>query len=270
MVDPSVADAFTRLVDIMARLRGPGGCPWDREQTPETLRPYLIEEAYEVLDALDGGDAKAIRDELGDLLLQVVFHAQLAAEAGRFTIGDVALAITEKLVRRHPHVFGDAQVHDAREVVRNWSRIKAEERQARGDGQDPFAGVPAALPALLRAQRLGEKASPLGLDWSTPTAVLDKVREEQGELERAIVAGDTVAISQELGDILLTLASLGRHLNVSAEIALHEANARFVTRTRRAEALAADRRTTLAALDPEERDRLWEEAKTAEVRAPVV
>src|SRR5581483_2282501 len=165
MSDARVAETFTRLVEIMARLRGPGGCPWDREQTPETLRPYLLEEAYEVLDALDAGDAAAVRDELGDLLLQVVFHAQLAAEAGRFTVADVAQAIADKLVRRHPHVFGDVRVADADEVMRNWRRIKAEERRTKGEDRDLFAGVPAALPAVLRAQQLGEKAAQVGLDW---------------------------------------------------------------------------------------------------------
>src|SRR5881296_87030 len=162
MADPSVAKAFTRLVDLMARLRAPGGCPWDREQTPETLRPYLLEEVYEVLEAIDHGDAEAIRDELGDLLLQIVFQSQLAAEAGRFTVADVASAIADKLVRRHPHVFGDVQVRDAQEVVRNWRRIKAEERRGKGEDDDVFAGVPAALPALLRAEQLGEKAAQIG------------------------------------------------------------------------------------------------------------
>src|SRR5262245_36504997 len=159
MADPSVAETFTRLVDIMARLRAPGGCPWDREQTPESLRPYLLEEVYEVLDAIDAGDPDGIRDELGDLLLQIVFQSQLAAEAGRFDVADVAQAIAEKLVRRHPHVFADVSVRDADEVMRNWRRIKAEERRAAGKDGDLFVGVPAALPALVRAQQLGEKAA---------------------------------------------------------------------------------------------------------------
>jgi len=265
MADAEVAEAFTRLVDIMARLRGPGGCPWDHEQTPQSLRPYLLEEVYEVLDALDGGDPGAVRDELGDLLLQIVFQAQIAAESGRFTVGDVARAIADKLVRRHPHVFADVTVSGADEVVRNWSRIKAEERRAAGKDEDLFASVPKALPALVRAHQLGEKAAHVGLDWDDAVGVFDKVREEQQELEAALASGDRAAVERELGDLLLTLASLGRHLDVSAEIALRAANERFVARARRAEAGAKARGTPLAAVSAEERDRLWDEAKKAEV-----
>jgi MazG family protein len=261
MADPTVAEAFTRLVDIMARLRGPGGCPWDREQTPETLRPYLLEEAHEVLEAIGSGDPGAVRDELGDLLLQVVFHAQLAAEAGSFTISDVARAIGDKLVRRHPHVFGELQVRDAEEVVRNWTRIKAEERRQKGDDGDHFASIPAGLPALLRAHRLGEKARHLGLDWRAASGVLAKVREEQAELEAAIAGGDAAAVEHELGDLLLTLASLGRHLRISAEVALQGASSRFIGRVRRLEAIASARGGTLADLSSEEIDRLWAEVK---------
>jgi MazG family protein len=267
MVDPSVAETFTRLVDIMARLRAPGGCPWDREQTPESLRPYLLEEVYEVLEAIDAGDSAAVRDELGDLLLQIVFQSQLAAEAGRFDVSDVARAIADKLVRRHPHVFGDVAVRDADEVVRNWRRIKAEERRAAGKEDDVFAGVPAALPALVRAQQLGEKAAQVGFDWAAASAVLAKVREEQEELTQAIASRDTAAIEHELGDLLLALTSLGRHLDVSSEIALRAANDRFVSRVRRAEASARARGLELTDLGPEELDRLWIEAKTTDPAA---
>lgn len=261
MADPAVAQAFTALVDIMARLRAPGGCPWDREQTPTTLRPYLLEETYEVLDALDGGDDAALCEELGDLLLQVVFQAQLAREAQRFTITDVARAIAAKLVRRHPHVFGEVHVEDAADVVRNWRRIKAEEKQAAGHDPDPFAGVPGALPALARAQALGEKAAHVGLDWPTLGGVLAKLREEEAELAAAVAAQDRAAIEHELGDLLLTMASLARHLDVSAEMALRAANRRFVGRARRAEAAAAARGRPLAELPVEERERLWVAAK---------
>jgi tetrapyrrole methylase family protein/MazG family protein len=263
MADASVTEAFACLVDLMARLRGPGGCPWDREQTPESLRPYLLEEVYEVLEAIDGRDAEAICEELGDLLLQIVFQSQLAAEAGRFTVADVARGIAAKLVRRHPHVFGDVQVRDAGEVVRNWTRIKAEERQAAGEETDLFDDVPRALPALARAQQLGEKAAHAGLDWRAVDGVLEKVREEQRELATAIAAGDRAATEHELGDLLLTLASLARHLDVSAEIALRAANDRFVERVRRLEKAARARGRRLAELPPGELDRLWEQAKDA-------
>src|SRR5437867_6633737 len=214
MADPSVAEACTRLVDLMARLRAPGGCPWDREQTPASLRPYLLEEVYEVLEAIDADDPAHLRDELGDLLLQIVFQSELAAEAGRFTVADVARAIADKLVRRHPHVFGDVQVRDAQEVMRNWRRIKAEERRSKGEDGDVFAGVPAALPALLRAEQLGEKAAHVGLDWADTSGALAKVREELHELETALATGDRTAIEAELGDILLALVSVGRHCDV--------------------------------------------------------
>jgi len=262
MADPRVAERFEHLVDVMARLRAPGGCPWDREQTPESLRPYLLEEVYEVLDALDRGDPDAIRDELGDLLLQVVFHAQLASEAGRFDVGDVASAIATKLVRRHPHVFGDVTVQDADEVVRNWRRIKAEERRARGDGEDPFAAVPRALPALARAQAIGDKGAQVGLDWGDVAGVLAKVREEVAELEAAVGAGDAAAVERELGDLLLALSSVARHQRVSAELALDGAITRFLARARDvlAAARAAGRRPE--ELAPAERNALWAAAKT--------
>src|SRR5437867_10604470 len=201
MADPSVTETFTRLVDLMARLRGPGGCPWDREQTPASLRPYLLEEVYEVLEAIDADDPAHLRDELGDLLLQIVFQSEIAAEAGRFTVADVARAIADKLVRRHPHVFGDTQVRDADEVVRNWRRIKAEERRTTGEDGDLFAGVPAALPALVRAQQLGEKAGHVGLDWRDAGGVLEKLREEIAEPEAAPAAGHRGPAGREPGDL---------------------------------------------------------------------
>lgn len=268
MADPSVAETFTRLVDVMARLRAPGGCPWDREQTHESLRPYLLEETYEVLEALDGGEPTAIRDELGDLLLQVVFHAQLAADADRFTIADVTRAITDKLVRRHPHVFGDVQVRDASDVVRNWTRIKGEERRASGADADTFAGVPVALPALARAQRLGEKAAHVGLDWPDAAGVLGKLHEETRELETAVAGGNGEAIEHELGDVLLTLVNLARHLGIHAELALQGANVRFVSRVRHLEAATRAHGKCLSDLRPDEIDRLWQDTKAALRGAP--
>lgn len=260
MADPAAVAALARLVDIMHRLRAPGGCPWDREQTPESLRPYLVEETYEVLDALDAGEPNAIRDELGDLLLQVVFHAEIAAEEGHFTIGDVATAIADKLVRRHPHVFADAQADDADAVVANWRRIKAAERAARGE-VGVLAGVSRGLPALARAQQVGDKLAQVGFDWPDAAAVLAKVDEERAELGAALAAGDGAQAGRELGDLLLTLASLARHLGVQAEMVLRDATGRLVGRVAHVERAAG---RPLGDLGEAERDRLWEAAKAAE------
>lgn len=260
MADPAALDAVARLIDIMHRLRAPGGCPWDREQTPESLRPYLVEEAYEVLDALDSGDPSAVRDELGDLLLQVVFHAEIAQEQGQFDVGDVARAIGDKLVRRHPHVFADVQVENADEVVANWRKIKAAERKARGE-VGVLAGVATALPALARAQQVGDKLAQVGFDWPNAAAVLQKVDEERAELADALAAGDTAQAGRELGDLLLTLASLARHLGVQAEMVLRDATGRLASRVRHVEQAAA---APLGELDEAERDRLWAVAKASE------
>jgi MazG family protein len=256
------AEAFAELVRIMARLRAPGGCPWDREQTHASIKPYLIEEAYEVVEAIDGGDAAELKSELGDLLLQVVFHAQMASEERRFTIADVAQAIVEKLVRRHPHVFADTPVSGADEVVRNWSRIKAEERRGSAD-RSALAGVPKAMPALLHAQRLGEKAAHVGFDWPDVEGVLAKLREEIAELEEAVRGGDRVHAAAELGDLLYAATSLARHLGVSSEDTLKAAAERFSRRFRHVEEtlIAADREVQSAT--PEELDQLWERAKRA-------
>ncbi|HXJ33905.1 MAG TPA: nucleoside triphosphate pyrophosphohydrolase [Candidatus Eisenbacteria bacterium] len=263
MADATTTRALGRLVDIMARLRAPGGCPWDREQTPQTLRPYLLEETYEVLDAIEHGSPAALRDELGDLLLQIVFHAEIAREAGQFTIADVATAIADKLERRHPHVFGDVRVGGADDVMRNWQTIKAEERRAGGGDAGVLGGVPRALPALARAQKVGDRLSHVGFDWRDVGAVLEVLDDERAELAAALAAGDTVAARREVGDLLLTLASVARHLDVSAELALGEATDRLAARVRHVEQAAAAAGRTLAALDPDERDRLWRDAKTA-------
>jgi MazG family protein len=265
MASDDARDAFARLVDIMARLRAPGGCPWDREQTTESLQPYLVEEAYEVLDAIAQGDADGLRDELGDVLLQVVFHAEIAQETGRFTIADVARAIGDKLVRRHPHVFADVTVKDADEVVRNWQEIKAAERRAKGGDQGVLASVPRALPSLPRAQQVGDKLAHVGFDWPDLQATLAKVDEERDELRAAVAAGDTEAAGRELGDLLLTLTSVARHLGVPAEIALRDATERLTHRVAHVEAAVRASGRELAALEPAERDRLWDEAKAGKV-----
>jgi MazG family protein len=263
MADPETLESLGRLIDVMARLRAPGGCPWDREQTHATLRPYLVEEAYEVLDAIDRDDTPALRDELGDVLLQVVFHADIAAEDGRFGLGDVARAIADKLVRRHPHVFADVQVRDADEVVRNWRRIKAEERKAAGGDGGVLAAVPPALPGLARAQQTGEKLAQVGFDWPDLSGVLAKLDEERRELTEAIAAGDRAAMARELGDLLLTLTSVARHLEVDAEMAVRDATTRLGRRVAHVEAAARAQARALAQLEPAERDRLWDEAKGA-------
>ena len=256
----TVGEAFEELVRIMHRLRSPGGCPWDGEQTHDSIKPYLIEEAYEVVDAIDARDDGELCGELGDLLLQIVFHAEMAAEANRFTIADVIQAISEKMVRRHPHVFGDTRVSGADEVVRNWSRIKAEERR---DTQDTsaLAGVPRAMPALLRAQRIGEKAGHAGFDWSDASGVLAKLREELDELTDAVRSGDRNAAEAELGDLLYAATSLARHLRLSAEDAVKHSADRFTRRFHHMEnALAAEQRDIRSAT-PAELDALWERAK---------
>ena len=251
MADPRVAERFSRLVDLMARLRGPQGCPWDREQTPESLRPYLLEEVYEVLEAIEGGQASALCDELGDLLLQIVFQSQLAAEAGRFTIADVSRSITDKLVRRHPHVFADVQVRDAQEVIHNWGRIKDEERKAKGE-VGILAGVPRTLPALVRAQQVDEKVARASGQRTEGRDVIGHLRQHQTELEAAVAAGDRASTERELGALLFSIARLAHHLDLSAEIALRSVTERFIAHVEHLEGAARKRGATLAELDPAE------------------
>ena len=258
---------FRDLVDVVARLRGPGGCPWDREQTHESLRPCLLEECYETLDAIDRGDPQAIHEELGDLLLQIVFQAQVAAEAGAFTVEDVIAGVIDKMVRRHPHVFGDATVSGSAEVVRNWSRIKAEERAGRG-AADPsvLSGLPPALPALHAAARMGEKAARVGFDWASSADALGKVREELAELEEALASADPLRVEHELGDVLFALASVGRLAEQSPEMALRRALTRFDRRFRAMEDKVRRTGRDLHDLTPAELDALWNEAKRNEPR----
>ncbi|HYD50063.1 MAG TPA: nucleoside triphosphate pyrophosphohydrolase [Terriglobales bacterium] len=256
-------EEFAELVRIMARLRAPGGCPWDREQTHASIKPYVIEEAYEVAEAIDDGDFGELRKELGDLLLQVVFHAQMASEAGQFTIEDVVRAINDKMVRRHPHVFAGVDVSGSDEVLRNWAKIKTEERQGQADNS-VVTGVPRALPALLRAHRLGEKASHVHFDWQDAAAVLDKVDEELGELRQALAAESSARVAAELGDLLHALASLGRHLGIHAEDALQGANDRFIRRFHAMEEGIAMRGKDIHDLTADELELIWSEVKAAE------
>lgn len=257
---------INRLIEIMARLRTPGsGCPWDLEQTFETIAPYTIEEAYEVADAIGRGDLdKGLADELGDLLLQVVFHARIAQEQDRFDFGDVVLAITEKLLRRHPHVFGDAGPHTPEEVKQLWHRIKQDERTARGgpDTHRTLEGVPLALPALTRAQKLQEKAAKVGFDWTNVRDVLAKVAEEVEEIEP--VLDDPGAAAGEIGDLLFAAVNLARHCGVDAESALRAANLKFERRFRSIEDALSARGRTPEEASLDEMDALWNAAKASE------
>jgi ATP diphosphatase len=254
------------LIEIMARLRTPdGGCPWDLEQTFATIAPYTIEEAYEVADAIERGDLdQSLPDELGDLLLQVVFHARMAQEQGRFDFGDVVLAITEKLVRRHPHVFGAAGNLTPDQVKSLWQDIKAQERAARGDNNrsHALAGVPVALPALTRAQKLQEKAARVGFDWNNARDVLAKIAEEAREIEA--VLDDPVAVAEEIGDLIFAAVNLARHARVDAESALRAASIKFERRFRFIEDALAARGHAPADSTLDEMETLWNDAKAAE------
>ena len=263
---------LSRLIEIMAALRTPGsGCAWEMQQTFETIAPYTIEEAYEVADAITRGDLDDLKDELGDLLLQVAFHARMAQEQGAFDFGDVVDAITTKLVRRHPHVFGNERGASPEEVKALWGRIKAEEkaqRLGRGGEARPepgaLAGVPPTLPALTRALKLQNKAGAVGFDWRDPLAVLAKIREEADEISDAIAGGNADEIKGEVGDLLFAVVNLARHLDVEPEAALRATNAKFERRFAAIEsALAAQgKRPQDATL--EEMDELWDAAKAAE------
>ena len=261
------SDAIERLLGIMARLRGPDGCPWDREQTLQTLRPYVLEETYEVLEAIDAGDPRDHCEELGDLLLQIVFQAHLASETGTFEFADVAEAISNKLVSRHPHVFGDADVRDAEGVLRQWAALKREEKKAKGKGDSVLEGVPREMPALARADRLTEKASRIGFDWPDPGGARAKVAEELAELDEALDRGDRDAVEHELGDVLFAVANLGRKVGVPPEEALRGAVARFVSRFSYVERELARRGVPHGEATLAEMDTLWDEAKALEARA---
>jgi len=258
-----------RLLAVMARLRAPeGGCPWDVEQTFETVAPYTIEEAYEVADAVTRGDRNELKDELGDLLFQVVFHAQMAHETGAFDFDAVAEAVTDKMIRRHPHVFGDASVEDADEQLRAWEAHKAAERRARAqaEGRTPsvLEGVARGLPALMRAEKLQKRAARVGFDWDDPRQVIGKLREELDELEAAIDSRDAAAQEDETGDLLFAAANLARKLGVDSESALRGTNTKFERRFRRIEALLVEQGKTPEEVTLAEMDTLWLRAKTEE------
>ena len=264
---PKPSRDIARLIEIMAALRTPGtGCPWDLEQDFSTIAPYTLEEAYEVADAIAREDHEGLREELGDLLLQVVFHARMAQEQNRFDFGDVVEAITAKLIRRHPHMFADAQGRTAEAVKGLWERIKAEEKAAKAGNapQGALAGVPLALPALTRALKLQEKASRVGFDWNDPKAVLAKIREEADEIEAALDAGDRTEASQEIGDLIFALVNLARHLSADPEEALRATNRKFERRFQFIEAALAKQGKTPQQATLAEMDALWNAAKAAE------
>lgn len=256
-------EQFDALVRIMERLRANNGCSWDREQTRETLKPFLIEEAYEVVEAIDKGEPHQLMEELGDLLFQVVFHAQIAAERREFTIGQILAETADKMVRRHPHVFGDSTASTTREVLEQWEELKREERNAAASASPASAldGVPRELPGLLRAQRIQDKASRVGFDWPEASGVMAKVDEELGELKEAIEGAVSEEIERELGDALFSLVNLARFFNLNAEEALRKSISRFSARFQyMEEALHRDGRR-FREISLEEMERLWQQAK---------
>ena len=257
----SANDRFGELVQIMARLRGENGCPWDREQTHASIKPYLLEETYEVLESIDENDPAKLEEELGDLALQIVFHAQMADEAGLFTIADVLRGINEKLRRRHPHIFGDVKADTAQEVLFNWEQIKKLEREKAQGRASLLDGVPRELPALLRAHRLQEKASRVGFDWNEARQVFQKVEEELAELRAAMESEQPDRMEAELGDLLFSLVNLGRFIAVNPEDALRKTIARFIARFQYIEEELARRGTAPGQVTLAEMDALWAEAK---------
>ena len=249
---------FQTLIDIVARLRAPGGCPWDREQTHESLKRNLLEESYEVIEAIDQGDPAVLSEELGDLLVQVAFHADIAKEAGDFQLEDVLRKINAKLVRRHPHVFADGHAKDAQEVERNWEQIKAEERKAKGESKSPVEGIPGDLPALAYAQLMQDRVGKAGFEWDDISGVLDKIVEEVAELKAAATPEEKM---HELGDLLFTMVNLTRWSGEHAEDVLRKANQRFGKRYLGMEKLAAERGLDFNSLSLNQKEELWQEAK---------
>ena len=264
----SVGKLFEALVAVQARLRAPGGCPWDREQTHATLRTYLIEEAYEVLDAIEKGNPKDLAEELGDLLLQVLFHADLAREAGAFDVSDVITGIHDKMVRRHPHVFGNVTAETSAEVLKNWAQLKAKEKQAAAktstaENSLPSAldGVPRNLPALLEAYQMTRKAAQIGFDWERVEGILEKLEEEIAELREALAASNRKAVEEEVGDLFFSIVNLARFLKLDPEVTLKYSNLKFKERFQIMELQAALRTQHLAQLSKEELEKLWDAAK---------
>jgi tetrapyrrole methylase family protein / MazG family protein len=279
---------FEKLAAVQARLRAPDGCPWDREQTHASLRTYLIEEAYEVLEAMESGDDTKFAEEMGDLLLQIVFHSQIAAEEGRFTVADVIREVHDKMVRRHPHVFGEKRAKDAAEVLKNWEQLKREERAAKKGGgkkqESLMDGVSKALPAALEGFQLTRRAARIGFDWGNVNGVFEKLKEEAQELQRELAGGGESSVEktnrarrpdaesaeknkrveEEMGDLLFAAVNIARWLEIDPEIALKKANAKFAARFRAMEARAAESGRRLADVPREEMERMWDGVKAEE------
>ena len=254
---------FAKLVDIMATLRSTNGCAWDRKQSLETLRPYLLEEAHELLEVMDGDDLNAHKEELGDLLLQIIFQSQIRAENEAFSINDVIATLNEKLIRRHPHVFGDEKVENAEEAYQNWEKIKAQERKAKGGRQDGrFSGIPKTLPSLLKAFRIGEKAATVGFDWPDAAGPAEKIDEEWQEVKACLAAQeDKLRLEEEIGDLLFAIANFSRHHRIDPENALTKALDKFQKRFRSLEELNRESGQDLSELDIDQLEALWQKAK---------
>jgi MazG family protein len=257
----SAGEKFQRLTDLMARLRAPGGCPWDREQTFDTIKPYTLEETYEVLDAIDRRDWRELAGELGDFMLQAVFYAQMAAEQDLFTIGDALDAINEKLVRRHPHVFGDEHAATGAHVKKRWDEIKAAEKAASGASETLLGGVPRALPALVEAQQIASRAAAAGFDWDNVEQVIEKLHEELNEFQEARRSASSIELEDELGDMLFVLVNIARFVRLDPEQALRKTNAKFRDRFGHVERRLAERGRKLTESTIDEMEELWQEAK---------
>ena len=261
-------DGVVRLIDVMRRLRAPGGCPWDREQTLQTLKPCLLEETYELLEAMDSDDLALHVEELGDVLLQVVFQCAIREEEGLFSFDQVAASLADKLVHRHPHVFGVVSVTSSGEVLRNWEAIKQTEKGKRPD-RSAIDGVPAVLPVLLKAQRTQSKAARVGFDWKDATGATDKIEEELGELREAVAAGDKAKMSDEMGDLLFSVVNYCRFVDVDAESALEGTNKKFSRRFREVERRVREQGKTLKQCTLAEMDAIWDAVKAEERTAHV-
>ena len=256
--------SFEELVALMTTLRGPNGCPWDRKQSLETLKPFIIEESYEVVDAIDRNDRNALAEELGDFLLQAVFVAEIAREEGSFDIYDAITLLHDKLVRRHPHVFADVEANDAEQVLVNWEKLKNEERKA--ENKSVLAGVPQSRPALLKASRLTEKAARVGFDWRKTEDVFEKLDEEMAEVREAAASGDASSLHDEIGDLLFTIANIARKLDINPEEALQSTNRKFMRRFEIMEQKVRETGRNLDQLTLEQMDALWDDAKASERR----